>query len=51
MGFAAGVNQWGVPVIGGGGGWTRNTGGQGARVDSDVSIIYEMGHQEGGRLL
>ncbi len=34
-GFGSGLNQWGVPSVGGGGGWTRNTGGQGARVDSD----------------
>ena len=50
MGFAAGVNQWGVPVIGGGGGWTRNTGGQGARADSDgmdSSIFRSAVHAQG----
>ncbi|MBN2239855.1 MAG: hydantoinase B/oxoprolinase family protein [Dehalococcoidales bacterium] len=49
-GFGAGVNQWGVPVIGGGGGWTRNTGGQGARVDSDgmdSSIFRSAVHAQG----
>jgi N-methylhydantoinase B/oxoprolinase/acetone carboxylase alpha subunit len=36
FGFGSGLNQHGVPSISqGGGGWTRNTGGQGARVDSD----------------
>jgi len=35
FGFGAGVNQRGVPSVSSGGGWTRNTGGQGARVDSD----------------
>jgi len=36
LGFGSGLNQHGVPIVGaGGGGWTRNTGGQGARVDSD----------------
>jgi len=34
-GFGSGINQWGIPYVGGGGGWTRNTMGQGARVDSD----------------
>ncbi len=35
-GFGSGLNQFGVPVVGGGGsGWTRNTMGQGGRVDSD----------------
>jgi N-methylhydantoinase B/oxoprolinase/acetone carboxylase alpha subunit len=29
------VNQWGVSSVGGGGGWARNTMGQGARIDSD----------------
>ena len=31
----SGVNQHGVPVVSSGGGWSRNTMGQGARVDSD----------------
>jgi N-methylhydantoinase B/oxoprolinase/acetone carboxylase alpha subunit len=35
LGFGSAVNQWGVSVVGGGGGWSRNTMGQGARVDSD----------------
>jgi len=35
LGFGAGINQWGVSIVGGGGGWSRNTMGQGARVDSD----------------
>lgn len=34
-GIGSGLNQWGVPFVSGGGGWTRNTGGQGGRVDSD----------------
>jgi N-methylhydantoinase B/oxoprolinase/acetone carboxylase alpha subunit len=34
-GMGSGINQWGVPFVSGGGGWTRNTGGQGGRVDSD----------------
>ena len=34
-GVGSGVNQWGVAFVSGGGGWTRNTGGQGGRVDSD----------------
>jgi acetophenone carboxylase len=33
--MGSGINQWGVPFVSGGGGWTRNTGGQGGRVDSD----------------
>jgi N-methylhydantoinase B/oxoprolinase/acetone carboxylase alpha subunit len=32
---SAGLNQHGVPMVSGGTGWIRNTGGQGARVDSD----------------
>jgi N-methylhydantoinase B/oxoprolinase/acetone carboxylase alpha subunit len=31
----SGLNQHGVPVVSSGGGWARNTMGQGARVDSD----------------
>jgi len=31
----SGVNQFGVQISGGGGGWTRNTMGQGGRVDMD----------------
>jgi N-methylhydantoinase B/oxoprolinase/acetone carboxylase alpha subunit len=31
----SGINQWGVPYVSSGGGWTRNTMGQGARIDSD----------------
>jgi N-methylhydantoinase B/oxoprolinase/acetone carboxylase alpha subunit len=31
----SGLNQHGVPVVSGAGGWSRNTMGQGARVDSD----------------
>ena len=34
-GGGSGLNQHGVPVVSSGGGWARNTMGQGARVDSD----------------
>ena len=50
FGFGAGVNQHGVPAISQGGGWTRNTGGQGARVDSDgmdSSIFRSAVHAQG----
>ena len=49
-GFGAMVNQRGIPSVGGGGGWTRNTGGQGARVDSDgmdSSIFRSAVHATG----
>ncbi|MFC2014780.1 hydantoinase B/oxoprolinase family protein [Chloroflexota bacterium] len=49
-GFGSGLNQHGVPVVGGGGGWTRNTGGQGARVDMDgmdSSIFRSAVHATG----
>jgi len=48
--MAAGLNQRGVPTVSGGGGWTRNTGGQGARVDSDgmdSSIFRSAVHATG----
>jgi N-methylhydantoinase B/oxoprolinase/acetone carboxylase alpha subunit len=51
FGFGSGVNQHGVPSISQGGGWTRNTGGQGARVDSDgmdSSIFRSAVHAQGG---
>jgi acetophenone carboxylase len=34
-GGGSGLNQHGVPIVSSGGGWNRNTMGQGARVDSD----------------
>ena len=50
LGFGSGLNQHGVPIVGAGGGWTRNTGGQGARVDSDgmdSSIFRSAVHASG----
>lgn len=37
MGFIGGstLNQWGVLIVSGGGGWSRNTMGQGARINAD----------------
>jgi len=51
LGFGSGMNQHGVPSVSQGGGWTRNTGGQGARVDSDgmdSSIFRSAVHAQGG---
>ncbi len=50
FGFGAGLNQRGLPSVSGGGGWTRNTGGQGARVYSDgmdSSIFRSAVHATG----
>ena len=50
FGFGSGLNQHGVPNVSQGGGWTRNTGGQGARVDSDgmdSSIFRSAVHATG----
>lgn len=50
FGYGASLNQRGVPSVGTGGGWTRNTGGQGARVDSDgmdSSIFRSAVHATG----
>jgi N-methylhydantoinase B/oxoprolinase/acetone carboxylase alpha subunit len=50
-GFSSGTNQHGVQGVStGGGGWTRNTGGQGARIDSDgmdSSIFRSAVHASG----
>ena len=50
-GGGSGLNQHGVPVVSSGGGWSRNTMGQGARVDSDGmdsalfrSAVYAAGN-------